>query len=204
MHSNLHCSDVCNFALLPLLFRRRGELEPVDSLLSASMKRRSSARMQDESTQASESSRLLPKKKDDATGLLRHEDLEEWRRDNHYILTGYRRTLNSYWLCFKSIFSVHNETVNIVRSSAEKQSPNRSLTSLLCSGRTSSALLSRLQYSSISSRHSRGIRSDSLADGAGQQLGPPSRTPSRPLHDRASPGLILLDSYYSSLAPLPV
>lgn len=72
--------------------------------------------MQDEAPRVSEGSPLLPKKTDDPTGLLRHEDLEDWRRDNHYILTGYRRTLNSYWLCFKSIFSVHNETVNIVRA----------------------------------------------------------------------------------------
>lgn len=61
---------------------------------------------------------LLPRPS--TSTLLTYDEvvkLDPWRDDNHYILTGYRRTLNSYWLCFKSIFSVHNETVNIVSRS---------------------------------------------------------------------------------------
>ncbi|VDC00118.1 unnamed protein product [Peniophora sp. CBMAI 1063] len=41
-------------------------------------------------------------------------DLPEWRKDNEYILTGYRRELGSWFGCFSSVFTyVHNETVNI-------------------------------------------------------------------------------------------
>lgn len=41
------------------------------------------------------------------------DQLEPWRRDNAYILSGYRATSNSYWRSFKSIFYLHNESVNI-------------------------------------------------------------------------------------------
>ncbi|KAI1470100.1 HlyIII-domain-containing protein [Daldinia caldariorum] len=41
------------------------------------------------------------------------DDLPSWRRDNHYIVSGYRPDSNSYWRSFTSIFYVHNESVNI-------------------------------------------------------------------------------------------
>ncbi|KAI1476999.1 HlyIII-domain-containing protein [Daldinia eschscholtzii] len=41
------------------------------------------------------------------------DDLPSWRRDNHYIISGYRPDSNSYWRSFTSIFYVHNESVNI-------------------------------------------------------------------------------------------
>ncbi|KZV67892.1 HlyIII-domain-containing protein [Peniophora sp. CONT] len=41
-------------------------------------------------------------------------ELPEWRKDNEYILTGYRREFGSWLGCFSSAFTyVHNETVNI-------------------------------------------------------------------------------------------
>jgi adiponectin receptor len=40
-------------------------------------------------------------------------DLPHWMRDNHYILSGYRHPSNSYAGSFSSIFSLHNESVNI-------------------------------------------------------------------------------------------
>ncbi|KAK3323886.1 hemolysin-III related-domain-containing protein [Cercophora scortea] len=45
--------------------------------------------------------------------LAHWDDLETWRRDNHYIHTGYRATSNSYPVSFESVFRLHNETVNI-------------------------------------------------------------------------------------------
>ncbi|ORY73413.1 hemolysin-III related-domain-containing protein [Leucosporidium creatinivorum] len=77
------------------------------------MKRRGQTTMSSNAPATSETP-LLPRPS--ASTLLSYDEvlkLDPWRADNHYILTGYRRTLNSYWLCFKSIFSVHNETVNI-------------------------------------------------------------------------------------------
>lgn len=41
------------------------------------------------------------------------DQLEPWRRDNAYILSGYRATSNSYWRSFKSLGYLHNESVNI-------------------------------------------------------------------------------------------
>ncbi|KAI1143389.1 HlyIII-domain-containing protein [Hypoxylon sp. FL0543] len=41
------------------------------------------------------------------------DDLPSWRRDNHFIVTGYRPDSNSYWRSFTSLFYVHNESVNI-------------------------------------------------------------------------------------------
>lgn len=41
------------------------------------------------------------------------DDLPPWRRDNAYILSGYRRTSNSYLVSLSSILDIHNETVNI-------------------------------------------------------------------------------------------
>ncbi|KAM0793438.1 hypothetical protein ACM66B_000883 [Microbotryomycetes sp. NB124-2] len=49
----------------------------------------------------------------DSKRLLTHDELEPWRVDNAYIITGYRPTLRSYKLCFRSVFGSHNETVNI-------------------------------------------------------------------------------------------
>ncbi|KAI0889842.1 HlyIII-domain-containing protein [Annulohypoxylon maeteangense] len=45
--------------------------------------------------------------------LILWDDLPSWRRDNHFIETGYRRDSNSYWRSFTSLFYVHNESVNI-------------------------------------------------------------------------------------------
>lgn len=45
--------------------------------------------------------------------LLLWDDLPLWRRDNQFILSGYRADSNSYWKCFTSLFYVHNEFVNI-------------------------------------------------------------------------------------------
>ncbi|THH12152.1 hypothetical protein EW145_g207 [Phellinidium pouzarii] len=40
--------------------------------------------------------------------------IEEWQRDNEYIIRGYRRAQNSWKGCFHSVFGyLHNETVNI-------------------------------------------------------------------------------------------
>lgn len=41
------------------------------------------------------------------------DQLEPWRRDNAYILSGYRTTSNSYWRSFLSLGYLHNESVNI-------------------------------------------------------------------------------------------
>lgn len=41
------------------------------------------------------------------------DELPDWRRDNHYILSGYRPTSNSYARSGLSVFAVHNESVNI-------------------------------------------------------------------------------------------
>lgn len=41
------------------------------------------------------------------------DQLEPWRRDNAYILGGYRATSNSYRRSFRSLGYLHNESVNI-------------------------------------------------------------------------------------------
>jgi adiponectin receptor len=45
--------------------------------------------------------------------LVLWNDLPDWRRDNAYILSGYRQTSNSYIRSFKSLGYLHNESVNI-------------------------------------------------------------------------------------------
>lgn len=45
--------------------------------------------------------------------LLLWDDLPAWRRDNAYILTGYRRSTASFADCLSSLGYLHNETVNI-------------------------------------------------------------------------------------------
>ena len=45
--------------------------------------------------------------------LLSWDDLPEWRQDNHYIRSHYRVTTYSYIGSFKSLFYLHNESVNI-------------------------------------------------------------------------------------------
>ncbi|CAA90822.1 ADIPOR-like receptor SPBC12C2.09c [Schizosaccharomyces pombe] len=46
-------------------------------------------------------------------GLLTWDQLEPWQQDNQYIISGYRPPSFSFYLCVKSIFHVHNESVNI-------------------------------------------------------------------------------------------
>ncbi|KAI1768341.1 HlyIII-domain-containing protein [Hypoxylon sp. FL1150] len=48
-----------------------------------------------------------------STLLVLWDDLPSWRRDNHFIETGYRAESSSYWRSFTSLFYVHNESVNI-------------------------------------------------------------------------------------------
>jgi adiponectin receptor len=45
--------------------------------------------------------------------LLTWEALPVWYQDNHLVITGYRGICNSTWACIESMFSLHNETVNI-------------------------------------------------------------------------------------------
>jgi len=46
--------------------------------------------------------------------LLTWDEIEDWQRDNEYIITGYRRLQYNWKGCFRSVFSyLHNETVNI-------------------------------------------------------------------------------------------
>ncbi|KAI1638584.1 hemolysin-III related-domain-containing protein [Biscogniauxia mediterranea] len=45
--------------------------------------------------------------------LILWDELPAWRRDNGYIVSGYRRSSNSYAGCARSVFYAHNESVNI-------------------------------------------------------------------------------------------
>lgn len=45
--------------------------------------------------------------------VVAHWELPEWLRDNDYIDHGHRPPLESFRLCFKSIFRIHTETGNI-------------------------------------------------------------------------------------------
>ncbi|KAK3943284.1 hemolysin-III related-domain-containing protein [Diplogelasinospora grovesii] len=45
--------------------------------------------------------------------LVLWDELPTWRRDNAYILSGYRSTSNSYYRSFTSLGYIHNESVNI-------------------------------------------------------------------------------------------
>ena len=47
------------------------------------------------------------------TFLLKYDELPAWRQDNHFILTHYRPTSNSFFASFQSLFHLHNESVNI-------------------------------------------------------------------------------------------
>lgn len=48
-----------------------------------------------------------------AYALLHWDDLPAWRRDNAYILGGYRPTSHSYMASLGSVLGIHNESVNI-------------------------------------------------------------------------------------------
>lgn len=45
--------------------------------------------------------------------LILWDDLPAWRRDNAFILSGYRQSHGSYAHSFRSLFYLHNESVNI-------------------------------------------------------------------------------------------
>ncbi|KAI2638065.1 hemolysin-III channel protein Izh2 [Xylaria nigripes] len=56
---------------------------------------------------------ITAEKKISSTLLLLWDELPHWRRDNAFIISGYRPGSNSYLSSFLSIFSLHNESVNI-------------------------------------------------------------------------------------------
>jgi adiponectin receptor len=62
--------------------------------------------------QISKEKKELEKKIEQRLTIL-WNDLPEWQRDNHYILSGYRPGSNSYQKSFKSLGYLHNESVNI-------------------------------------------------------------------------------------------
>ncbi|KAF7854174.1 hypothetical protein EAF04_010471 [Stromatinia cepivora] len=45
--------------------------------------------------------------------VMRWDEVAEWRKDNEYILTGYRPETKSSLRSIRSIFNLHNETINI-------------------------------------------------------------------------------------------
>ncbi|KAK1910857.1 hypothetical protein P3342_008737 [Pyrenophora teres f. teres] len=49
----------------------------------------------------------------DYNALLGWDELLPWQQDNEFILRSHRRATNSYLRSLKSVFRVHNETVNI-------------------------------------------------------------------------------------------
>ena len=49
----------------------------------------------------------------ESKALLSWEALPAWYQDNPFITAGYRDVCNSSWTCFKSMITLHNETVNI-------------------------------------------------------------------------------------------
>jgi len=56
----------------------------------------------------------LKNKSNPASKTLHWDELEEWQKNNEYILHGYRRVQYNWRGCFTSVFAYfHNETVNI-------------------------------------------------------------------------------------------
>lgn len=47
------------------------------------------------------------------SGLYFYDQLDDWQKDNHYILSGYVKETKSFADCIKSLTYLHNETVNI-------------------------------------------------------------------------------------------
>lgn len=45
--------------------------------------------------------------------LAFYHELDPWQQDNHFIRSGYVKETQSYARCFKSLFYLHNETINI-------------------------------------------------------------------------------------------
>ncbi|KAI7905934.1 hemolysin-III related-domain-containing protein [Cokeromyces recurvatus] len=66
-------------------------------------------RIDDENSQDTDS--LLRNQKEKLT--LNWEEIPAWMRDNVYITDGYRRQTNNYRDCIKSLWYLHNESVNI-------------------------------------------------------------------------------------------
>ncbi|OLN97193.1 ADIPOR-like receptor SPBC12C2.09c [Colletotrichum chlorophyti] len=60
-----------------------------------------------------ESKALDLEKKVEHALLILWDDLPTWRRDNAYIISGYRPDSNSYLASFRSLSYLHNESVNI-------------------------------------------------------------------------------------------
>ena len=56
--------------------------------------------------------RKLKEKVEEAL-VLSWDDIPHWRRDNTFLLTGYRQSRDSYLHSLKALFYLHNESVNI-------------------------------------------------------------------------------------------
>lgn len=56
---------------------------------------------------------LIRHKSYDSHGLCTIDEVPLWQRDNDFILGGYVRETNSFRRCFKSLFYLNNEWVNV-------------------------------------------------------------------------------------------
>ncbi|GMG43271.1 unnamed protein product [Ambrosiozyma monospora] len=52
--------------------------------------------------------------KSSKTRLYTYNEVPEWQKDNHFILTGYVKETNSLRECIRSLFYLHNESVNVL------------------------------------------------------------------------------------------
>ncbi|KAI0879393.1 hemolysin-III channel protein Izh2 [Hypoxylon argillaceum] len=83
-------------------------LKPAQSSGPRQRRRRSSS-----AVSALADAALATEQKISSALLLLWDELPHWRRDNGFILSGYRPASNSYVSSFLSALSVHNESVNI-------------------------------------------------------------------------------------------
>ncbi|KAK1716729.1 hemolysin III family channel protein [Colletotrichum acutatum] len=89
--------------------------ETADDTTGLRNRRRSSSSSHDTTTLLStvESSAAALERKVEKALLVLWDDLPAWRRDNQFIITGYRPDSNSYRASFRSLGYLHNESVNI-------------------------------------------------------------------------------------------
>ena len=88
-------------------------MAPLSFILSYRRPRTTLNRVLKERRRSISARRPTESNKSAPSALLTWDNLPEWHRDNRFITSGYRNESHSTLTCLKSIFSIHNETVNI-------------------------------------------------------------------------------------------
>jgi len=99
------CGSICFYMSIP-----RGTMINASKLMTLTQRKNTSEERESKSPRKQDQN--VTRRQHGSYVLLKYHECPEWLQDNQYITSGYRSEL-SVSTCCKSLFHIHNETINI-------------------------------------------------------------------------------------------